>query len=496
MSEAASHSSAPAAAAPHGRGAVARNAFHLVLGQVAVTALSVVFSGALGRWLGAADFGLFYLVWSMTSFAYAFAEWGQGSYVVREVARNPERSSALLGASLASRAGGAAVVLAAASLVAWLLGYDHRTRQLAALLIAANLPMSLSQGYCNLFRAHERMDYDAAVSVLAKLLTVGFTLPALALGGRLPAVIGALGLAGAGAMAASALVLRRLRLPPLEARWATVREVVAGGTPFVAMGLTIQLQPYLDAVVLSKLAAPSTVGWYGAAKNFMNALVMPASILASASYPRLSRASLDPAEFAREVRANLRPVLVMGAYGAVGTFLFAGLVVDLVYGRAKFEPSVVVLQVFAPGLLLFFMDMLLVSSLVAAGKAKPMAVAKLAAVVVSTALSAAMVPFFEARMGNGGVGVVLGFALAEVVMLAASIRMAPRGMLGAGLFLDLGRSILAAGGTLLLLRPVWGASPVLLLPGCTLVFAGLAAAVGLLRRSDLAVFQEMLRRRP
>lgn len=496
MSEAASQPSAPAVAVPDGRGAVARNAFHLVLGQVAVTGLSVVFSGALGRWLGAADFGLFYVIWSMTSFAYAFGEWGQGAYVVREVSRNPGRSSELLGASLASRVGGAAVVLALASLVAWLLGYDHRTRQLAALLIAANLPMSLSQGYCNFFRAHERMDYDAAVSVLAKLLTVGFTLPVLALGGRLPAVIGALGLAGLGAMAASHLVLRRFRLPPIGARWETVREIVAGGTPFVAMGLTIQLQPYLDAVVLSKLASPSTVGWYGAAKNFMNALVMPASILASATFPRLSRASLDPAEFTREVRASLRPVLVMGAYGAVGTFLFAGLVVDLVYGRAKFEPSVVVLQVFAPGLLLFFVDMLLVSSLIAAGKAKPMAVAKLVAVVLSTALSAAMVPLFEARAGNGGIGVVLAFAIAELVMLGAALRLAPRGMLGAGAFLDLGRAVLAGAATLLLLRPAWGASPLLLLPACTLIFTGLSVAVGLLRRSDLAVFREMLRRRP
>ena len=35
---------------------VARNAFHLVLGQASTTVLAVLLSAALGRWLGAADF--------------------------------------------------------------------------------------------------------------------------------------------------------------------------------------------------------------------------------------------------------------------------------------------------------------------------------------------------------------------------------------------------------------------------------------------------------
>jgi O-antigen/teichoic acid export membrane protein len=40
------------------RGTIARNAFYLVVGQASTTALAIVLSAALGRYLGAGDFGV------------------------------------------------------------------------------------------------------------------------------------------------------------------------------------------------------------------------------------------------------------------------------------------------------------------------------------------------------------------------------------------------------------------------------------------------------
>src|SRR5512138_1890874 len=83
--------------------ALSRNAFFLVVGQAGTTALSVVLSAALGRSLGAVEFGLLYLVTAMTTFAYGVVEWGQNLYVTREVARDPGRAGELLGSAIAFR---------------------------------------------------------------------------------------------------------------------------------------------------------------------------------------------------------------------------------------------------------------------------------------------------------------------------------------------------------------------------------------------------------
>src|SRR5437879_5074592 len=110
-----------------GPATIARNAFHLVLGQVATTALAIVFSAALGRSLGARDFGLYFLITSFATFAYVLVDWGQVFYVIREVARSPERGSGLLGTALVLRAAGAVLVAIPTGLLAWALRYDART---------------------------------------------------------------------------------------------------------------------------------------------------------------------------------------------------------------------------------------------------------------------------------------------------------------------------------------------------------------------------------
>ena len=98
-----------------------------MLGQVVTTALAILFSAALGRSLGARDFGVYFLVSSFAIFAYVLVDWGQQFYVIREVARQPERGSLLLGTALVLRAAGAALVVVPSALAAWALGYDAIT---------------------------------------------------------------------------------------------------------------------------------------------------------------------------------------------------------------------------------------------------------------------------------------------------------------------------------------------------------------------------------
>jgi PST family polysaccharide transporter len=475
--------------------ALARNAFHLVLGQIGSTALSIVLNAALARSLGVADFGLLYLVTSISTFAYVFVEWGQAVYLIREVARRPEKVGELLGTSITFRVVGAAVVCALSVPMTWLLGYGLRTRQLSAILIAASLPLFLAQAYSLVFRGRERMEYDAVLTVMGKVLTLAITLAALAAGGRLLAVILAQGASGAGALGVAILLLRRLRLPPLRATSEMARELVLGGTPFVAMALTITAQPYIDAIVISKLAPPAAIGWYGAAKSIINALITPAVILAVASFPRLSRAASQPAQFNREVRAAMRPLLGVGMLGAVGTYLFANVAVTVVYGQEKFGPAVTLLQFFAPALLLFFIDVLLGSAIVAAGKAKQLAVAKVLVILPTTVLDVVLVPLCQARFGNGGLGLVLAFAGGELMMVGAALLLVPRGMLERGLLIDAGRALLAGAGTLLLMGRLPQMSPILGIPGCVLAFAALSVTVGLVDRTDMALLGTLLRKR-
>lgn len=474
--------------------ALSRNAFFLVLGQAGTTALSVVLSAALGRSLGAVEFGVLYLVTTTTLFAYGVVEWGQNLYVTREVARAPERAGELLGSAIAFRAMCATAVAGPALLLAWSLGYPASTLGLCALMLVTYLPVSIVQAHGVVFRGRERMELDALTTTAAKVLALGASLAALALGARVLGVIVAQGIAAAAAALAALWVFRAFRLGRLRVSSTVLRELLSGGAPIVALNAAILAQPYLDAVVLARLAPAEVMGWHAAAKTFMAALVTPAAILASAAYPRLSRAASDPEAFRRELGTALRPLLWIAAGVTSATYLMAEVAVGAVYGREGYGPAVAALELFAPALLLFFIDILLGPACVAAGRTRAFAVAKALSVVVSTALDVVLVPLLQARTGNGVLGVVLAFAGSELVMIVAATTLLPRGTLRGGALGDVARAVAAAAAAPLLVAVLPPVGPVLRAVAGGAAFLLASVAVGLVTVGDVAQLREGLRR--
>jgi O-antigen/teichoic acid export membrane protein len=478
---------------PSSHATVARNALSLMAGQVATTALAVVLSAALGRSLGARDFGIFYLITTMSTFAYVFAEWGQPLFVIREAAKDPQRSGDLLGTAVVLRAAFALALTVPVGLVAYLLGYGPRTTRLSVLLVLAALPLFLAQAYGMVFRARDQMGREAAVSVSNKAIVLLLTLPALAHGAGMPGVIAAQAVAGAAAFAMAARLYRPLGTTPLRVSAATARELLVAGMPILAMSAAISAQPYLDAIVLSKLAPAVAVGWFGAAKMILGTLTAPATILATAAYPRLVRASGTPA-LADEARAALRPLLWLGALAATGTYLFANTAVALIYGPEGFAPAATILQVFAPGFFLLFIDILLGHVAYASGRGTSFAVAKIASVAVGTALNFLLIPIFQARYRNGGMGVVVSFALSELVVFAGAVLGLRRHALQRGMAIDIARAVAAAAATLLLFRVHAPVSPWAGIPLCVAVFAAASLAFGLMSSRDLLLVRALVRR--
>ncbi len=476
-----------------GRRTVARNAFYLTLGQAMTTVLAILFSAALGRTLGARDFGIYFLIASFSAFAFVLVDWGQNVYMVRAIACEPERGSLLLGTSLVLRTAGAALVSVPFGIAAWALGYDAATCWYSVAFIAVSLPFFLAQTYGMVFRAHDRMGLDAWVSVANKAILLGLALAALAVGGGLPGVLAAQILAGLLALAVANRLYRRVTTGPLRFSPTIAREFIIGGSALFTATIASNIQPYIDAVFLSKLAPADVIGWYGAAKNILGTMFAPALIFGAASFPRLSRAAANGTPFKAEIRVALRPILWLGTLAAVGTFLFADDAVSIVYGRQHFEASGIVLKVYAPAFLLIFMNTLFTNALFALSRARAFTAVKLVSVVVATALELVLIPFFQEQAGNGGIGVVASFVASEFFVFGGTVFLL-REHLGLEVSVDIARAVGAAALTLLLF---WWISPLPFLVGvpvCMGAFLLCSVAFGLVRRGDVKLFRALLRK--
>lgn len=476
------------------RGALARNALFLMIAQLVSTALAVVLHAALGRALGPAAFGLLFVANSMAGFAFVIVEWGQTQYVVREIAQAPHREASLLGATLAARTLGGAIAAGFTALTAWLLGYDATTTTLAVLFVGAMLPFFLAQGISLAFRAREWMEYDAATMVVDKLTTLAGTLLALALGAGVLAWGAGLGLGGLAALGAAAWFMRRLGVARPTVRDEDLRAMLWGGAAILLTNVEGSVQPYIDAIVLSKLAPAEAVGLYGAAKSFVGTLVAPAIIVSVAAYPRLARAALGGDQLSGELRAAMRPVLGLAVLACVGTWVLAPAAVDLVYGRRGFGPAASILRLFAPGFLLLYVDNVLAVAVVAVGRTRALAAWMLVKIAAGAGLSLILVPRFQASHQSGGMGLALASAVSEVVIFAAAIGILPRSSLPRVLWLDLTRALAAGAATLALLALLPPLPLLVGMPLCILAFGSLAVAFGLVRRGELAALPGQLRR--
>ena len=276
---------------------------------------------------------------------------------------------------------GAVLVCVPAGIAAWALGYGRRVEWLTVAFIAASLPFWLGQLYGIVFRGRDRMGLDATVAVVNKSVALLLALTALYLGLGLGGVIMAQACAGGVALFVAIRLYRRVTSAPVQFSRTTAHEMLTGGTALAAMFLAIFAQSYIDAVLLSKLAPLDVVGWYAAAKSIMGTLFAPAGILASAFFPRLSRAAANPIDFTREVRKALRQMLWLGGLAGVGTYLFADTAITLVYGSLHFGPAADILRVFGPGLFLLFMGVFFSHALTALGRERAFVVAKVCSVV-------------------------------------------------------------------------------------------------------------------
>jgi O-antigen/teichoic acid export membrane protein len=336
------------------------------------------------------------------------------------------------------------------------------------------------------------MDLDAAVNITGKAVTVAVTVPALYLGGGLLTVVLLQAAGGAGALVLATFMSASIRVTAQRPERGILRELARNGTPIAVFLVAMAVQPFIDAVVLSKLAPVEVVGWYGAARTIMGVLIAPAPIVGTAALPELSRVSASVKDLRLALHGTSRLMVGLGVLAAIGAWQFADVAVGLVYGRGDFDPAIAVLKTFAPVLPLLFVDILFANAIIAVGNTKKIAIVKALSVAVATGLSVVLIPLCQSRLNNGGIGLVLAFGLTEIMMLTGLLCLLPRGTVGPYVLLAFLRATVAGGSTMVIFWVLPSVTPWLAIPACVAVFLALAYATGLILRTDLASIVESI----
>jgi O-antigen/teichoic acid export membrane protein len=457
---------------------VARNTLILTVSQALTVPLSILTNVVVARYLGPNAFGLSYLAFTVCAFGFLIVSWGHDGVLPAVVARNHSQSGLMLGSSVAFRAALVIPVYAVMAVGCHLFGYHSDLQLILALTTLHQLLTAFVAAGKDTVRGLERMRVPAYAHVGQQLLVAAFVIPVVMLGGQLPAAVLAQGAACAVILVYVCLALRPAGVNKLSVSWSATRTLFYGGTPFVVSGLVMSLQPMIDAMFLSKLTSADVIGWYAVARRLVGVLLFPASALIGALYPTLCRLfESDRPLFAETTSAALRNVSLVVVPVMLGCALYADVAIAM-FNRQAFGPTADDLRILSVFIALVYFSMPLGTCVLAAQKQRAWSVVQSLCLVGSVALDPLLVPWFQRRFGNGGLGVCLSSTLSEVAVVICGIVLTPRGVFDRKFFrvfllsLVAGAALVAVSRLLVSFSPYIGGPLALMAYIATLWFTG------------------------
>ncbi|MBN1893625.1 flippase [bacterium] len=323
-----------------------QNILALLAGQVLSKLLALWALILLANYLGADLFGKF-------SFAAAFAmlfmplmDLGLDTYGIREIARKTQRAPLYLGNIFWIKIFLSGLVILAMGAVVSFMNVPAVTLRLVLVSGIITLVRVFSNSLIIAFRGFRRMEYEAALLILARLLEAAAVLAGINLRFSveiilvLMAAANVLAFAALGAFMTFRLVKPRMRMTP--ALWP---KLIRGGLPFMLTSLFVMIYFKIANVFLSKMEGDAAVGLYDSAANLIYPLTVISSAIISAVFPVISRyfhsdRKRAVAGFTQAARYSFIVALPLSA----GLFFLADPVMRLLYSD-DYLPAVAVLRI-------------------------------------------------------------------------------------------------------------------------------------------------------
>jgi O-antigen/teichoic acid export membrane protein len=486
--------SVASAASGAARRLVARNTLYLVVAQVLAVPLAIATNAVAAHYLGPEVFGYGYLAGTLCTLGFLAVGWGHEAVLPAVVARDHSLAGTMLASSLAWRAGVAIVVYVALALGCYVLNYTAEMQWalgLTSLLMVATYFVAACK---DTVRGLERTDLPAYVHVGQQLLATVLVVVVLVLGGKLRAALLAQAVAGVVVLVALWPALRPVGVGTLSVRWTTIKTLFSAGTPFVVFGLAMALQPNVDAIFLSKLAPAEVMGWYAVSRRLVGAVLLPATALLGALYPTLCRLyATDMESFERTTNGALRSVSLLAFPVALCCGLFPEVGVAL-FSRESFRPAEDNLRILALFVALVYFSMPLGTCIMAAGKQRAWSAVQCLCVVISLVLDPLLVPVFQRRTGNGGLGLCVAAVTSEAIMIASGVALAPRGVFDRRLRRVILLALLSSAAMMLMAQIAKPLSPFIAAPLSLLAYTGALWLTGGVDKNQVAAIRMALAR--
>jgi len=325
---------------------IAKNTVSLASAEIVSKVLFFVLAIFLARYLGDIGFGKYSFALAFTYLFVMLTDFGLGILTTREVAKDRALAGKYLGNISLIKLILSGVTFLLIVVVINLMHYPTDTTT-AVYILGGYVILDSFNGFLrSIFRAFERMEYEAMVRIIERVLTFAIAMYFIHLGYGLTEIVSIFLLSAAFSFALTIfLVMRKFARPKFKLDFGFWKKVIKEAWPFALTAVLTMLYFRIDTVILSAMKGDAAVGWYNASYNIIFGLTFIPMAYAGAIFPVMSRyfkSSRD--SFDKVGTLSFKYLPMVGLPISIGITLLAPRIMSLLYGEAYMN-GIVALQI-------------------------------------------------------------------------------------------------------------------------------------------------------
>ncbi len=301
---------------------IVKNTLVLVISAIITRLMGAVFAIFIIRYLGDINFGKYSYVLALSGILILITDFGLNTLVIREIARNKERLKQYINNIITLK-----ILLSMPYFLVLILLFffteQRDTRILLIIIGVYTIILSFDEFFKSVFRAYEKMEYEALTRTIEKVLWVVLVLVAINYN------LGLIGIALAitlsiliGFLISSFIVIKKFTKFSLVFDPKFLIYLLKESWPFLLTSIFVLIYFKIDTVMLSFMKNDAVVGWYNAAYKIIDALIIIPSIFMTAMYPVFSRYK-NKEKLKKIYLQSFRYLLLLALPITIGIFLLA-----------------------------------------------------------------------------------------------------------------------------------------------------------------------------
>jgi O-antigen/teichoic acid export membrane protein len=328
-------------------GRILANALSILTTDVVNRGTTFVLYALVARYLGAFQFGQLSLALTLFYTFQVLAAAGLKTLVVREVARDKEKTSSYLVNGSVTLVATCLLSIGVLFVFVRLMGYARPTASLILLLSLGLVPAALTRLFEAVFQAWEKMHLIATANVPANAVKAGVAFLAVSHGSSLYQLASVILLTQTAIALAEWRLIRQHIVRPqagLDLRFSL--RMLRSSSPFLGIDVTIAVWSSIQIILLSALATETEVGLFNAAAQVLVPVGLLFESLTQTVFPIMCRRFEHDCRDLKQAAECMLACLLAAAIPIGGVlFILADRVLALLYPGDKFVAAVPVLRI-------------------------------------------------------------------------------------------------------------------------------------------------------